>query len=163
MNGLVTNNMDYCNAMLFGTHKYIIQRLQRVQNHAARVVVQQPKRSHVTPILKQLHWLPVRQRINFKVLMLTYKSLNGFAPDYLRQLIPAYVPTRSTRSVNKHLLVVPPKVKPSFGERAFSFAAPRLWNPLPLDIKMAPSLDTFKSRLKTFLFDNPEYPPPILK
>ena len=64
VNALATSKMDNCNALLFGTHKYVIQRLQRAQNHAARVVVQQPKSSHVTPILRQLHWLPVLQRIN---------------------------------------------------------------------------------------------------
>ena len=95
-------------------------------------------------------------------MMLTWKALNGFAPTYIKDLIPIYAPTRSTRSGNQYLLTVP-RVKPSFGERAFSYAAPRLWNPLPLDIKRIESLAVFKSRLKTYLFDNPDYPPAIPK
>ena len=162
VNALVTSRMDNCNSLLFGTHKYVIQRLQRVQNYAARTVTQQPKRAHATPILRELHWLPVAQRINFKIIMLTWKALNGQAPAYLKDIIPAQSSGRATRSSDKSLLLVP-RVKPSFGERAFSYSSPRLWNPLPIELKNQSTIDAFKSRLKTFLFDNPTYPPPLLK
>ena len=94
--------------------------------------------------------------------MLTWKALIGQAPAYLRDIIPMQSSGRATRSSLKNILYMP-RVRPSFGERAFSFAAPRLWNPLPEDIKAQPTIEQFKSRLKSFLFDNPAYPPPLLK
>ena len=95
--------------------------------------------------------------------MLTYKSLNGLAPLYLKDLLKPYVNARESRRSQNHQRLVLPKVKKTFGERAFSYGAPRLWNALPLDIKNAKSLDIFKKSTKTFLFDNPEFPPPLIK
>ena len=104
------------------------------------------------PVLKELHWLPVEQRITFKVLLLTFKALNNLAPPYLSQLIVPYNPTRNLRSASKHLLEVPNVRLKSYGDRAFSVAAPKHWNDIPLDIKLSGSVDVFKSRLKTYLF-----------
>ena len=98
------------------------------------------------------HWLPVEQRITFKVLLLTFKALNNLAPPYLSQLIVPYNPTRNLRSASKHLLEVPSVRLKSYGDRAFSVAAPKHWNDIPLDIKLSGSVDVFKSRLKTYLF-----------
>ena len=163
VNALATSSLDYCNSVLFGSTSKVIDRLQRSQNHAARIITGTRKYDHVTPALKKLHWLPVRQRINFKILMLTFKALNGLAPTYLKDIISPYVNKRGNlRSETRHLLELP-KVKARFGERSFSFAAPRLWNPLPPVIKNSASVDIFKRSLKTFLFDKPDYPPPILK
>ena len=83
VNALVTSRLDYCNSILYGTHDYVIARLQRAQNYAARVIKKKPKCSHVTPLLKELHWLPVDQRIQFKVLVMAYKAKNALAPEYL--------------------------------------------------------------------------------
>ena len=99
-----------------------------------------------------IYWLPVEQRITFKVLLLTFKALNNLAPPYLSQLIVPYNPTRNLRSASKHLLEVPNVRLKSYGDRAFSVAAPKHWNDIPLDIKLSGSVDVFKSRLKTYLF-----------
>ena len=148
----VTCRLDNCNSLLLGSPKYMIQKLQRVQNCAARLVAGQPRASHICPVLKELHWLPDEQRITFKVLLLTFKALNNLAPPYLSQLIVPYNPTRNLRSAGKHLLEVPSVRLKSYGNRAFSVAAPKQWNKIPLDIKLSRSVDVFKSRLKTYLF-----------
>ena len=146
----VTWRLDNCNSLLLGSPKYMIQKLQRVQNCAARVVAGQPRTVHICPVLKELHWLPVEQRITFKVLPLTFKALNNLAPPYLSQLIAPYNPTRNLRSAGKHLLEVPDVRLKSYGNRAFSVAAPKHWNEIPLGIKLSRSVDVFK--LKTYLF-----------
>ena len=148
----VTCRLDNCSSLLLGSPTYMIQKLQHVQNCAARLVAGQPRAAHIRPVLKELHWLPVEQRITFKVLLLTFKDLNNLAPAYLSQLIVPYNPTRNLRSAGKHLLEVPNVRLKSYGDRAFSVAAPKQWNEIPLDIKLSRSVDVFKSRLKTYLF-----------
>ena len=148
----VTCRLDNCNLLLLGSPKYMIQKLQRVQNCAARLVAGQPRAAHICPVLKELHWLPIEQQITFKVLLLTFKALNNLAPPYLSQLIVPYNPTRNLRSAGKHLLELPIVRLKSYGNRAFSVAAPKHWNEIPLDIKLSRSVDAFKSRLKTYLF-----------
>ena len=104
------------------------------------------------PCLVDLHWLPVKQRIDFKILLLTYKALNWLAPAYIRELLTPYTPARTLRSMDNNLLE-PPKCRLEyFGKRSFAAAAPVLWNDLPLHIKQSPSVDIFKSRIKTRLF-----------
>ena len=153
IHAFITCKLDYCNSLLYGLPQYLIDRLQRVQNSAARLVTRTRKYEHITPILRDLHWLSVKQRITYKILLLTYKSLNGMAPAYLTDLVCRYNPGRKLRSASKYLLK-PPKVNlKSYGERSFQFAAPTLWNALPEDIKRSSSLDSFKVRLKTLLFN----------
>lgn len=103
-------------------------------------------------VLKQLHWLPVNQRINYKILLLTYKALNGQAPSYITELLEPYAPTRNLRSSSKNLLKIPPVKLVSYGHRCFSFAAPSLWNSLPDIIRQSSSLPSFKTYTKTNLF-----------
>ena len=111
------------------------------------------KYDHISPVLRKLHWLPVEHRIRYKILLLTFKALNGHAPQYLSALISKYVPPRPLRSEDQYLLSSPRWRLETFGKRAFSKAAPTLWNPLPLSVKQAPSIDSFKTRLKTYLFN----------
>ncbi len=106
---------------------------------------------HITPILQSMHWLPIKFRIGYKILLLTYKALNGLAPMYLTSLISRYNPTCSLKSHNSGLLVVPGIAKSTKGGRTFSYLAPKLWNGLP-DIQGSDTLSLFKSRLKTHLF-----------
>ena len=150
----VTSRLDYCNVLLYGVPKYVLNRLQKVQNSAARVVTMWPKREHITPVLADLHWLPIEQRIQFKILLYTYKALNNCAPQYITELLQPYVSPRPLRSAEKELLVVPQSRYKAYGERAFQSAAPALWNAIPghLNIRNAPSVDCFKKRLKTYLF-----------
>ena len=154
VNAYVTSRLDYCNSLLYGISKQLINKLQRVQNTAARLVTRTKKFDHITPVLKELHWLPVEERIKYKILLLTYKARNGQAPKYLADLVVPYTPARyNLRSRDLYLLDgnVRTKLK-HFGDRTFKKAAPTLWNGLCLDLRQAPSVNTFKSNLKTHLF-----------
>ena len=151
---LVISRLDFCNSILSKYPQRLTSKLQRVQNHAARVIFKKKKRDHMTPYLKELHWLPVRSRVTFKILLLTYKCLNGLAPAYLSDLINLYIPPRTLRS-NTTLtgtLVVPRYNRLKHGGRAFSYVSPLLWNCLPNGIRNAVSVSLFKSLLKTHLF-----------
>ncbi|TWW81775.1 hypothetical protein D4764_01G0015900 [Takifugu flavidus] len=108
---------------------------------------------HITPVLASLHWLPVKFRIIFKTLLLTYKVLRGLAPSYLEELVIPYQPNRPLRSQNAGLLVVPRVSRSRIGDRAFSYQAPLLWNQLPVQVREADFIATFKIRLKTYLFE----------
>ncbi len=120
---------------------------------SARLLLKCRKHEHITPILRSLHWLPVHQRIDFKILLFVYKSLHNLAPVYLSELLHLYTPSRSLRSCDQALLVVPHVRLKRRGECAFAVAGPQLWNTLPLEIRMAPSLSVFKSLLKNlFVF-----------
>lgn len=152
VHAFMTSRLDYCNALFAGCPASSINKLQLVQNAAARVLTRSRKYDHITPILSSLHWLPVKFRIEFKILLLTYKALNNLAPVYLTNLLSRYEPTRSLRSQNSGLLVVPRIAKSSKGGRAFSFMAPTLWNSLPGNVRGSDTLSQFKTRLKTYLF-----------
>ena len=152
VHAFVTCRLDNCNSLLTGSPKYLITKLQRIQNCAARLVAQQPRAAHVSPILKALNSLPVDQRIVFKELLLTYKAITNLGPSYITQLLVRYNPPRSLRSAGIYLLEVPRVRLKTYGDRPFSVAAPKLRNNLPLEIKLSPSVAVFKSRLKTHLF-----------
>ena len=109
VHAFVTSKLDYCNALLYGLPKYQLQRLQYmyVQNTAARVVLQMSRFQHITPVLCELHWLPIQYRIIFKILLLVYKALNGISPSYLAQKLHYCSHTRSMRSVSNELLMQP--------------------------------------------------------
>ncbi len=148
----MTSRLDYCNALLGGCPASSINKLQVVQNAAARVLTRSRKYDHITPILQSLHWLPIKFHISYKILLLAYKALNGLAPAYLTSLLSRYNPSRSLRSQNSGLLVVPRIAKSTKGGRAFSYLAPKLWNSLPDNVRGSDTLSLFKSRLKTHLF-----------
>ena len=122
------------------------------KNTAARLVVRERKSAHITPVLSNPHWLPVQQRVIFKLLLVTYKALNGIAPTYIIDLLRPHIPTRTLRSNSQNLLTVPRVRTETYGERSFSCAAPKLWNNLPDSIKQCPTIDEFKAKLKTYLF-----------
>ena len=110
------------------------------------------KRDHVTPLLKHLHWLPVKKPIEYKILVLTYKSLIGEAPSYISEMFHPYVPTRPLRSAQQLLLKEKRTTLKSGGVRVFSAAAPKLWINLPLDIRECKNVNIFKKAVKTYLF-----------
>ena len=152
VHALVTSRLDYCNALLYGLPDYLIQRQQYVMNAAAKVIICKRKFDHVTPLLIELHCLPVRQRIVFKILLYTFKALHGVTPMYLTELISPYIPRRAPRSADQLLLEQPTHKLKSIGLRAFSVCAPYLWNSLPFKIKGSASVSIFKAKLKTYFF-----------
>ncbi len=107
VHAFMTSRLDYCNALLGGCSASSINKLQIVQNAAARVLTRSRKYDHITPILQSLHWLPIKFHISYIILLLAYKALNGLAPVYLTNLLSRYNPTHSLRSQNYGLLVVP--------------------------------------------------------
>ena len=127
------------------------RQLQRVQNYAAWLVVRCSRRDHITPVLKKLHWLPVKQRVTYKIILLTFRALNGLAPIYIADMLHHHRPTRALRSADNNDLQVP-STSSRYGDRAFAASAPRLWNALPRELKIATSLTSFKRLLKTHLF-----------
>ena len=152
VNAFVISRIDYCNSILYGLPTVEHEKLQRVQNIAARLITGSSRRDHITPVLKNLHWLPVKLRITFKILLLTYKILNGQSPSYLTSLISSYKPVRSLRSSDLLLLQVPNVMTATYGQRTFSYCAPKLWNSLPKFLKESETVTIFKKKLKTFLF-----------
>ena len=155
IHAFVSSRVDYCNSLLYGLPTYQLHKLQRVQNAAARLIFQESKYCHVSPLLFNLHWLLVKFRIDFKILLLTYKAINGLAPFYLKELINLKEPCKyKLRSDCDGLLLNTVKFKTltALGDRSFAVAAPKLWNLLPYAIRSSPSAASFKQTLKTFLF-----------
>ena len=147
INSAVTSRLDYCNSLLYGINGYFVSQLQRCQNNAARIVSLRRKYDHITPVLKDLNWLAVDHRIKYKILLLAYKAQHGMAPSYLSSLLSPYKSGRSLRSESKHPLTTPRYRLEGFGKRCFAHAAPSLWNTLPISIKCAQTIGTFKSSL----------------
>lgn len=152
IHAFITSRLDYCNSLYLGLPQSSIARLQMVQNAAARLLTRAKKTDHITPVLASLHWLPVYFRIQFKILLFVFKALNGQAPSYLSDHLIPFSSPRSLRSSDRALLVVPRSRLKTKGDRAFSIAAPHLWNQLPLDIRLATSITTFKMKLKTYFY-----------
>ena len=153
VNSLVISRLDYCNSLLYGISQSSMNKMQIVQNTAARIITRTSRREHITPVLIDLHWLPVAYRIKFKILTLTYKALEGNSPQYIQDLLTVYKPRRSLRSETQSLTLEVPRTKTvSFGQRCFQAAAPKLWNDLPSGVRDSKSLYAFKRSLKTHFF-----------
>ena len=153
VHSFITSRLDSNNCLLIGLPKTIIHKVQILQNAAARLVKRMPKRSHITGTLKELHWLPVPYRIQYKTLLMVFKSLHSLAPAYLTDLLMVKKNTRhALRSNDGMLLVMPASKRPTFSDRNFKIAGPRLWNTLPADLRHCDDLNVFKRLLKTHLF-----------
>ena len=152
VHAFVTCRLDNCNSLLYGLPKHLVHRLQLTQNCAARLIICSRKHDHVAPSLKKLHWLSVEHRIIFKIFLFTFKALSNLCPSYISDLLETYKPTRFLRSSSRNLLVIPRSKLKSYGDRAFSVSAPKLWNDIPETIKCSVDLNAFKRNLKTYLF-----------
>ena len=151
---LVLSHLDYANSLLGGLPKSSINKMQAVQNMAAKITLGKGKYDSATRCLVQLHWLPIRARIEFKILSLVHRCLHGEAPPYLERLINHHIPTRpglrSQQSTNR--LLVPHTSKKTFAARSFSVMGPQLWNSLPDSLRRIDNYSKFKKDLKTYLF-----------
>jgi hypothetical protein len=163
---IVHTKLDYCNSLFLNIDITQLNRLQAIQNALARAVTKTPKHHHITPVLKSLHWLKIPERIEYKVLSLTYNTLQSSQPFYLRQLFTIQ-PQRSTRS-SSALTLLRPSVTSSlkFSNRSIAIAVPPLWNKLPPTLRqlstpsyeltktspLAISPEVFHSKLKMLLF-----------
>ena len=147
---LVLSRLDYCNGLLSSVPKSHILRLQRLQNWVARIIFIVDRRHESSPLLKGLHWLPVKQRITYNV----YKALNGLAHMYISNCLKLYVPKRNLRSSSDCLRLGYPITRNKAGDRTFTVYASKLWNNLPMTLRNCTSVNAFKKALKTHLFPN---------
>ena len=160
IHAFITSRLDYCNSVLYGIDAQHIARLQGIQNSAARIVTRTRKYDHITPVLIDLHWLPIPARIEFKIALIVFKIMHNSAPSYLSSLVSRHAPPapvhvalrtrQSTRHMQEVRLEPVDYTQKNFGARSFSYSAPLVWNALPLYICTAPSMVVFKARLKTF-------------
>jgi hypothetical protein len=153
---LVISHLDYCNGILFGVPKCDIQKMQRIQNMCAKLVLRLSKYDSSKQALYQLHWLPIKARIEFKILTVMYNCSKGHAPAYLTELLTGKVPRRKLRSadVASGCYDVPFNKHKTFGDRSFKTVGPQLWNTLPVNLRNSDTVDTFKKHLKTLFFRN---------
>ena len=148
-------HLDYGNALLYGLPKKSINRFQTIQNACTKLVLQCSKHSkYITEALMYLHWLPIEQQIQFKILTITYKGINNTAPKYIMDLTKTSKPKRNNMQSNnaRIMLNVPPVNYKTFTARSFSYAATTLWNELPKNIRESKTLDKFQQVLRTCLY-----------
>ena len=131
IHALITSRLDYCNSIQYGSPNTVLNKLQYVHNSATRLLTATRRYEHITPVLLNLHWLPVKHRINFKILLATFKALNNLALSYLSDLLPLHAPNRCLRSAGANTVKTIRTKHRTWGDRAFSAAAPSLWNDLP--------------------------------
>lgn len=147
---LILSRLDYCNSLFVCSSQSTLHRLQRVQDAAARLLCGASARTHAPPLLKQLHWLPVSSRIQFKLCTLMFDINCGTAPQYLSELVRRCDDTRLRSSVRGNFVVL--RTQRHVTDKAFSIAGPRAWNALPTDIKLISSRTSFRKKLKTHFF-----------
>ena len=146
--------IDYYNSLQTGLPQFLVGKLQRIQNCAAHLVVCATSHVHITPVLRHLYWLPVRARISHKTACLCFNAITSSTPAYLSDLLHLYSPSQSLySSADTSLLKFPLYKCKTKGDHAFSYFGPSVWNSLPLHIKNATTIDTFRSALKTYLFN----------
>ncbi len=140
IHAFMISRLDCCNALLGGCSARLINKLQMVQNEATRVLTRTRKYDHISPVLSTLHWLPIKHRIAFKILLITYKALNALAPRYLSEFLLHYSPPHLLRSQNSGHLIIPRISKSTAGVRSFFYLAPKFWNNLPKTVQEADTL-----------------------
>ena len=164
-NALVSSRLDYCNSLFRSLSFFNLHKLQSIQNTLAHIVTNHRKYAHVTPILKQLHWLPMKYRCVFKTATLVYKFLHSGSPSYFQPFLSPSSCSYNTRRSHpdRHYLTVPPFRSSVFKsvkhfDHSFAFDGLKIWNELPHDVHSALSVASFRRKIKTYLFVK-AYPP----
>ena len=153
IHAFVTSRLDNLNSLLVELPDYVLNKLQLVQNNAARLVAREKKSSHVTPLLKQLHWPPIEYRIIYKIVLIVYKCLHEMGPVYLTSLLTCYHPgTSMCLRSDKEELLDNKRTAKEYRDRAFAKSGPELWNALPLNIRNSSNVTVFKSSIKTHYY-----------
>ena len=156
VHGLVLSVIDFCNSLYHGLSNSDLHGLQMIINSAARIVKGMPRfsRDRITPVCIELHLLPLKARIMYKVCLITYKALSFGQPKYMSDLVKEYTPetTMQLRSIADSRLDEPVISQANYVDRCFEYSAPRLYNTLPYDVRHAKTVKSFKKLLKTFLF-----------
>ena len=151
VHAIITSRLDYCNSLFMNISKGNLYKLQKVQNSAARLVLGRNRRQSARAALRELHWLNVESRIVFKILLLVYKIIKGQCSDNLSFQFKSF-----NGRPDDFLLLKTPNFESKYGKRIFEYNGSRLWNALPVDIRVVEDVGTFKSRIKTMLFDGCE-------
>jgi len=152
---LVLTRLDYCNSVLVGLPVNLLNRLQAVINTAARLICSARKSEHITPMLMDLHWLRIEERIQYKLCVLVFKCKHSLAPAYLSEQLQQVAQLESRqrlRSSSSSAFVVPATRRSTLGDRSFSAAGTRAWNSLPSTVTAASTLSSFHRYLKSHLF-----------
>jgi len=148
---IIGARIDYCNSLLYGTTERNLNRLQKVQNATARIVRQASFQTSATALRQQLHWLPIRQRITYKLVTLTFKAKYCRTPLYLHEQLRDHQVARALRSTTAPLFCRP-FVSTVFASRAFCYSAPQGWNCLGTSTRSANTFSSFRRCLKSELF-----------
>ena len=151
---MVISRVDYCNSIYHGLPKFQLYKLQKILNRAARLIKGTSPRERITPVLIDLHWLPIKARIMFKICVLCHQAITTSSPSYLRKELQVIQPSEgiNTRNAINGVTLFKPRHNTNVGSRAFRAAAPSLYNWLPLEIRSLNNMKSFKNSLKTFLF-----------
>ena len=150
---LIFSRLDCCNSPLAGLSDNKLNKLQRIQNHAARLVLRKSRHASATALLRTLHWLPVKARIQYKIACLWFQCIyQNSMPPYISDLLHPCCPSRTLRSLDTSLLAVPRSSLETFGKRSFSVFGPTVWNSLPLSLRKTLCFTTFKTKLNTHPF-----------
>ena len=150
LSAFVLSKLDYCNYLFYGSPMYMLKRLQKVQNLAARLIFQCRKQNHISPLLMSLHWLPINTRIEYRLSLISHSFFLGLSPIYLSDLLSMYTPKRNLRSSSDNgiLCILTLRTK-TFGHRSLSFAAPTIWNSLLYELRHTDAIQKFELSLKT--------------
>ena len=149
----ILSKIDYCNSLLYGANEDLLDKLQIAMNNTARIVLRKKKCDSASQMLRDLHWLPIVKRIEFKLATFCFGYFDGSLPKYLSEELTLYQPVRTLRSSSDPRIFVIPQTNLRLGEKAWYHAGPKIWNALPKHIRNCVTKKEFKKKLKTHYFN----------